>query len=56
MTVAKNNIPLTESKLVRFSKKDMEFLKKAASEKRLSVASLIRMIVFDYFGKESKSK
>jgi len=53
MPVAKNHIPLTEIKMVRFNKKDMQLLKKAAKNKRLSVAGLIRMAVFEYLKKET---
>ncbi len=48
MPVAKNHVPLTEVKLIRFNKEDMKLLKKIAKNKRLSVAGLIRMAVFDY--------
>lgn len=53
MAVAKNHVPLTEVKLIRFNKKDMQLLKKVAKNKRLSVAGLVRMAVFDYLGRES---
>lgn len=54
MPVAKNHIPLTEIKMVRFNKKDMQLLKKVAKNKRISVAALIRMAVFDYLGKQDQ--
>lgn len=56
MPVAKNHVPLTEVKLVRFNKKDMQLLKKAAKSKRISVAAFIRMTVFDYLEKEAEAK
>lgn len=55
MTVGKDHVPLTEVKLVRFNKKDMDLLEKAAKSKRLSIASLIRMAVFDYLGRETQA-
>lgn len=45
---------LTEAKKVLFNKEDMELLEKAASEKRLSIAGVIRMAVIEYLNKESK--
>lgn len=51
---AKKKKNLTEAKKVLFNKKDMELLEKAASEKRLSIASVIRMAVVEYLNKKSK--
>jgi len=44
---------LTEAKKVLFNKEDMELLEKAASEKRLSIAGVIRMAVIEYLEKRS---
>lgn len=55
MTVGKDHVPLTEVKLVRFNRKDMDLLKKAARSKRLSIAGLIRMAVFDYLDRETQA-
>lgn len=56
MPVAKNHVPLTEIRMVRFTKKDVQLLKKVAKEKRLNIAALIRMAVFYYLEKEGKTK
>lgn len=45
---------LTEAKKVLFNKKDMELLEKVASEKRLSIAGVIRMAVIEYLNKEDR--
>ena len=45
---------LTEAKKVLFNKKDMELLEKVAGEKRLSIASVIRMAVIEYLNKKGK--
>ena len=44
----------TEANLVRFTKKDMEHIKKIARQKGLGVGSWIRMIILDYLNKENK--
>ena len=46
MTVAKNHVPLTVSKLIKFTKEDMQILRRVARKKRLTVSHLIRTLVF----------
>ncbi len=44
---------LTEQKLVKFTRKDMDKITKLAKEKGLSIASFIRMIMLEYLNKIS---
>jgi len=46
MVLAKNHVPLTESKLVKFTKQDMQILRRVARKKRLTVSHLIRTLIF----------
>lgn len=46
MTVPKNHVPLTVSKLIKFTKEDMQILRRVARKKRLTVSHLIRTLVF----------
>jgi len=44
---------LTEQNLIRFTKKDMDKIKKLAKERGLSISSFIRMIMLQYLNKIS---
>ena len=39
---------VTEAKLVRFTKKHMEIIRRLARKKGLSIGSFIRMVVLEY--------
>ena len=53
MSIAENEA-VKEAKLVRFTKKDMERIKKLARRKGLSFASFVRMIVLEYLDQQVK--
>jgi len=47
---------LTERLLVAFNKKDMGWIKREASHRRLTPTHLVRMAVFDWFRRNSETK
>jgi len=47
---------LTDRLLVAFNKKDMDWIKREASHRRLTPTHLVRMAVFDWFRRNSETK
>lgn len=47
-----NHVPLNVSRMVRFTQKDSDLLKRAAREKGISVNGFIRLAIFEYLKKE----
>ena len=47
---------MSEQKSMKFSKEDMEIIKRVAKSKRISSAALIRLAVFDFLKREGEIK